>query len=112
MNSQGSWRKRATRDSIPRRVMAQDESVGASATQARSRREGRKAHTGRSLMHGASPDEVVCQCPVVRDHCQQPLEGIAGQVKERRQIHELPQVRMVVQELQVEEVCCEAVKAG
>jgi len=108
MNSQGSWRKRATRDSIPRRVMAQDESVGASATQARSRREGRKVHTGRSLMHGASPDEVVCQCPVVRDHCQQPLEGIAGQVKERRQIHDLPQVRQVVQEHQVEEVCCPA----
>jgi len=69
---------------------------------------GQPGHAGCSLMQGASPDEVVRHRPVVCDHCHQLLEGIARQVKERRQIHDLPQVRLVVQEHQVEEVCCPA----
>jgi transposase len=59
-------------------------------------------------MQVASPDEVVHHRPLVCGHCQQPLEGIAGQVKERRQIHYLSQVRLVVREHQVEEVGCPA----
>jgi len=59
-------------------------------------------------MQVASPDEVVRHRPLVCGHCQQPLEGIAGHVKERRQIHDLPQVRLVLREHQVEEVCCPA----
>jgi transposase len=69
---------------------------------------GQPGHVGRSLMPLASPDEIVRHRPVVCEHCQQPLEGIAGEVKERRQIHDLPQVRLTVQEHQVEEVCCPA----
>jgi transposase len=69
---------------------------------------GQPGHAGRSLMQGASPDEVVRHRPVVCDHCHQPLEGIAGQVKERRQVYDLPHLRQVVQEHQVEEVCCPA----
>ena len=59
-------------------------------------------------MQVASPDEVVRHRPMVCGHCQQQLEGIAGHVKERRQIHDMPQVRLVVREHQVEEVCCPA----
>ena len=59
-------------------------------------------------MQLASPDEIVQHRPLVCEHCQQPLEGIAGEVKERRQIHDLPQVRLMVQEHQVEEVSCPA----
>jgi transposase len=73
---------------------------------------GQPGHAGYSRMQLASPDEVVCHRPRVCDHCKQPLEGIAGHVKERRQIHDLPEVRLVVREHQVEEVCCEAVSAG
>jgi len=63
---------------------------------------GQPGHTGGTLMQVASPDEVVRHRPLVCAHCQQPLEGIAGQLKERRQVHDLPQVRLVVREHQVE----------
>jgi transposase len=57
-------------------------------------------------MQIASPDEVVRHCPLVCEHWQQPLAGVAGQVKERRQVHDLPEVHLLVREHQVEEVCC------
>ena len=57
-------------------------------------------------MQRANPDEVLHHRPLVCMHCQQPLEGVRGQLKERRQVHDLPQVRLRVQEHQVEEVCC------
>lgn len=69
---------------------------------------GQPGHAGRSLMQVASPDEVVRHRPLVCGHCQQPLEGIAGHIKERRQIHDLPEVQLVVREHQVEELCCPA----
>ena len=59
-------------------------------------------------MQVTSPDEVVRHRPLVCAHCQQPVEGVAGQLKERRQVHDLPEVRLVVREHQVEEVCCPA----
>jgi transposase len=86
--------------------MAQDTSLGVGATKVRSRREGRKAHAGHSLTQVASPDEVVRHRPLVCEHCQQPLEGVAGEVKERRQMHDLPEVRLMVREHQAVEVCC------
>ncbi len=67
---------------------------------------GQPGHPGQTLMQLASPDEVVCHRPLVCCHCQQPLEGVIGTVKERRQIHDLPEVRLLVREHQVEEVCC------
>jgi transposase len=69
---------------------------------------GQPGHAGHSLMQVENPDEVVRHRPRICDQCQQPLEGIVGQVKERRQVHDLPQVRLVVREHQVEEVCCPA----
>jgi transposase len=69
---------------------------------------GQPGHAGRTLMQVANPDEVVWHRPVICDHCQQPLEGVVGYLKERRQVHDLPEVRLVVQEHQVEEVCCPA----
>jgi transposase len=67
---------------------------------------GQPGHPGRTLMQLASPDEVVHQRPAVCCHCQQALEGVTGTVKERRQVHDLPEVRLLVREHQVEEVCC------
>ena len=67
---------------------------------------GQPGHTGRTLLQLASPDEVLCHRPLVCCHCQQPLEGVTGKVKERRQVHDLPEVRLLVQEHHVEEVCC------
>ena len=59
-------------------------------------------------MQVATPDEVVRHRPAVCCHCQQPLEGVPGSLKERRQVHDLPEMRLRVQEHQVEEVCCPA----
>jgi transposase len=42
---------------------------------------GQPGHMGGTLMQVASPDEVVHHRPVVCAHCQQSLEGIAGQRK-------------------------------
>src|SRR6266568_9066179 len=69
---------------------------------------GQLGHAGRTLMQIASPDEVVRHRPMACVHCQQSLEGVAGQIKERRQVHDLPEVRLLVREHQVEEVCCPA----
>jgi transposase len=69
---------------------------------------GQPGHTGHTLMQVASPDEVMCHRPLVCVHCQQPLEGVAGQLRECRQVHDLPPVRLLVREHQVEEVCCPA----
>ena len=67
---------------------------------------GQPGHAGHSLMQVASPDEVVRHRPLVCAHCQQPLEGVAGEVKERRQVQDLPEARLVVREHQVEQVWC------
>ncbi len=69
---------------------------------------GQPGHPGRTLMQVAGPDEVVQHRPLVCGYCQYPLEGVVGQLKERRQVHDLPEVRLVVREHQVEEVCCPA----
>ncbi len=69
---------------------------------------GQPGHAGCTLMQVANPDEVLRHRPLVCAHCQQPLEGVAGQLKERRQVHDLPEVRLLVREHQVEEVCCPA----
>lgn len=39
-------------------------------------------------------------------HCHGLLEGVAGQVIERRQVHDLPVWRVEVTEHQMEEVVC------
>ncbi len=69
---------------------------------------GQPGHAGGTLLQVANPAEVVCHRPQVCPHCQQSLESIAGQIKERRQVHDLPEVRLLVREHQVEEVCCPA----
>jgi transposase len=69
---------------------------------------GQSGHPGRSLMQVASPDEVVSHRPEICSECQQPLEGVTGRVKECRQVHDLPEIRLLVKEHQVEEVCCPA----
>lgn len=69
---------------------------------------GQVGHAGHTLVSVETPDEVVRHRPVVCQHCQHPLEEVAGRVKERRQVHDLPEMRLRVCEHQVEEVCCPA----
>ena len=59
---------------------------------------GQPGHAGGTLLQVGSPAEVVRHRPLVCTHCQRSLEGIAGQIKERRQVHDLPEVRLLVRE--------------
>jgi transposase len=67
---------------------------------------GQAGHAGRTLLQVANPDEVARHRPLACQHCQQPLEGVLGSVKERRQVMDLPELRLRVREHQVEEVRC------
>lgn len=67
---------------------------------------GQAGHTGHSLQLVEQPDTIVTHRPGQCAHCQQPLEGVAGQVIERRQVQDLPTWRLVVSEHRVEEVRC------
>jgi transposase len=67
---------------------------------------GQAGHEGRTLLQVATPDEVQSHRPSRCLHCQQSLEGVPGQVKERRQVYDLPPLRLLVREHQLEEVCC------
>jgi transposase len=67
---------------------------------------GQSGHEGHHLPMVARADEIVAHRPSHCQHCQQSLAGVAGAVVERRQIHELPPMRLVVTEHQVEAVQC------
>lgn len=69
---------------------------------------GQAGHPGRTLLPVATPDDVVRHRPLVCQHCQQPLEEGTGRVKERRPVHDLPEMQLQVCEHQVEEVPCPA----
>jgi transposase len=69
---------------------------------------GQTGHRGHTLMQVATPDTIVSHRPAVCAHCQYDLRPISGIVRERRQVHDLPELRLMVQEHQVEEVCCPA----
>lgn len=67
---------------------------------------GQPGHAGRTLKLVEQPDTVVTHRPVQCTHCQHALAGIAGQMVERRQVHDLPPLRLVVTEHQMEQVLC------
>jgi transposase len=69
---------------------------------------GQAGHAGHTLKVVETPDEVVRHRPVVCQHCQQPLADVAGRVREHRQVHDLPEMRVRVWEHRVEEVLCPA----
>lgn len=67
---------------------------------------GQAGHRGHTLKIAQRPDEWVSHRSAVCQSCQSPLAGVAGWVKERRQVHDLPELRLWVREHQIEEVCC------
>ncbi|HEY7834388.1 MAG TPA: IS66 family transposase [Ktedonobacterales bacterium] len=67
---------------------------------------GQSGHRGTTLRLVAAPDHVVRQRPAVCACCQAPLEGVAAERVERRQVQDLPPVRLVVTEHQAERVRC------
>lgn len=69
---------------------------------------GQPGHQGHALQQVEKPDEVITHRPEQCEVCRYALEEIVGQIKERRQIHELPAMRLRVIEHQVEAVRCPA----
>jgi transposase len=69
---------------------------------------GQLGHRGETLRLVATPDDVVEHRPRVCAHCQTSLEEEPVLVRERRQVHELPPVRLVVTEHQALQVRCPA----
>lgn len=69
---------------------------------------GQAGHAGHTLALVETPDVVHTHRPAVCRQCQQPLEGQRGTVVERRQVHDLPPLRLEVTEHQVEQVSCPA----
>jgi transposase len=77
---------------------------------------GQLGHRGETLRLVAVPDEIVAHQPVGCTHCQAPLEANAPVlVQERRQVYDLPTVRLHVREHQVRHLrcpVCQHVSAG
>lgn len=67
---------------------------------------GQVGHRGTTLPLVETPDAVVVCRSEVCATCQAPLEGIAAERVERRQVRDLPPVRLVVREYQAERVRC------
>jgi transposase len=67
---------------------------------------GQKGHRGYALQPVGTPDEVIMHRPSHCEACHGELTELAGQVKERRQIHELPELRLLVTEHQMQAICC------
>ena len=76
---------------------------------------GQLGHRGETLHLVATPDAVVEHRPAVCAHCHTPLDEAPVVLRERRQVHDLPRVGLVVTEHQALHVrCrrCQAVSVG
>ncbi len=70
---------------------------------------GQRGHVGHTLALVTVPDAVVRHAPARCAQCQASLEGLAGMLVERRQVHDLPARRLLeVTEHQVEARYCPA----
>jgi transposase len=67
---------------------------------------GQSGHAGQTLEMRAHLDETSRHRPQTCQQCGESLQAIRGRLVERRQVHDLPEIRLVVYEHQVEEICC------
>jgi transposase len=67
---------------------------------------GQKGHTGHTLLMAEEADDLVHHRPKTCGQCGKDLRTVVGTLVERRQVLDLPEIRLRVQEHQVEEVCC------
>lgn len=93
--------KPPTSDGLQRRPRSQRRKSGRKSG-------GQLGHRGETLPLVAMPDEVVPHHPTACPHCQTTLEGVAPHAVERRQVLELPPVRLHVQEHRAAHVRCPA----
>ncbi len=67
---------------------------------------GQVGHPGVTWSMVAEPDTIVSHRPADCEQCGTCLQEMEGRVVERRQVHDLPEVRLQVTEHQVEEISC------
>ncbi len=67
---------------------------------------GQAGHAGHTLVMAEQADEVARHRPQMCRQCGQELSGAAGLVAERRQVLDLPAIRLLVHEHQLEAICC------
>jgi transposase len=67
---------------------------------------GQAGHPGHTLSMVEQPDEVICHRPKICSQCSERLSHVPGSVVERRQVLDLPEIRLRAQEHQIEAICC------
>jgi transposase len=67
---------------------------------------GQAGHAGHTLSMVEQPDEVVCHRPEICSQCCEDLSALPGIVAERRQVLDVPEIRLLAYEHQVEAICC------
>ena len=67
---------------------------------------GQAGHPGHTLSQVLQPEEEVCHRPEVCSQCGEDLNGVPGTLVERRQVLDVPEIRLLAQEHQVEAIRC------
>ncbi|GAC1565441.1 MAG: IS66 family transposase [Ktedonobacteraceae bacterium] len=67
---------------------------------------GQVGHAGSTLTMVEQPEEVVPHRPEVCEQCGEDLSEVAGTVVERRQVLDVPQIRLLAHEHQIEAIGC------
>jgi len=67
---------------------------------------GQAGHSGHTLSMVEQPDEVVCHRPQICRQCREDLSHVPGRIAERRQVLDLPDIRLLAHEHQIEAICC------
>jgi transposase len=67
---------------------------------------GQSGHSGETRALAEKADEIIIHRPDRCEQCGETLQQTPGQQVERRQVHDLPEIRLQVVEHQVEEACC------
>lgn len=67
---------------------------------------GQPGHRGKRLEFCEHPDQVLVHAPARCQECGTSLEAIEGQVDARRQVYDLPPLKLVVSEHRTQHKCC------
>src|SRR3989454_108326 len=67
---------------------------------------GQAGHPGHTLVMVEQPDAVVRHRPQVCSQCSADLSAVPGSIAERRQVLDVPEIRLLAHEHQIETICC------